>query len=881
MSQRDDQFLPKRLKALNQLERRGASAIKKPSSLELAEKAVASKLPGSEPAFRFVANRLPKRTKKQQKRSVSPLLVVVLILFALPILLFQSLFSPLKQLSARLFDKFNYQEVSINNGMSRIVKNMVDNQPSRYRELNDQRQISQSLQDALRRQDIIIDQDNHHLIFKGQAYQGEELDQALRANYSLIRALNTATGVQRSMFQDSQWQSINRDLGVTARGFDLDRDLSLDEQELQLTRATSAGWRFNVTLPEETEENQQSLANFDTVKDSFKATNQVADQLTKDKQAPINRNLPKLSTLDQQVIQNNSLCGAYHTNNLLKEYQKTDQARQYSKLAGLFIVESEKARLGEIDPNVYEQLNDRLTSTYSYTDDNGQIITTKPATDSYAWQMLNDAVSTPPDTNAEKYVIGANQTVSKSLSIFDKFTQNTRDSTTKAVCGASQQSGVVGWFFNKIANLFGGPNLSGADSQELAIITTPEAQANASETTLKAMTGLATAPNLAGEDLSNAIISHAGYMYYRSAMSSGAGFLTKAQAANFVQNKQSLVALRSQYEQQSKGPFDASSPYTLMGNLNWKVLPILQSSGFLNGLSKFGAVFRQSLSSLSPVSKATSQNNLINSFDHCLDPDYRAALGDDIALDAFCVPIVGEVSSSTNFSIESIFQQLEESGNLEVIEGSCDANGQSCRTRPVGDLLNYKQNCLNRATIALETGKGSVSLGRTCAIDSPIRELYSPYFTNQRLSPTFKRQLTGSQTLITDTAWPVPEHYNLSSPFGPRIDPISRRISFHNGIDIPAPTGTPVIALEDGTVTVFPFDASSSGYRIDIQAGEQSYLYAHLSKILVENGEAVTKGQVIGEVGSTGYSTGPHLHFEVRINNESIDPMAILNYEKD
>jgi len=135
MVKRDDQFLPKRLQALNQLEKRGVSAIKRPSSLELAEKAVTSKLPGSEPAFRFIANRLPKRSKRQRKRSISPLLIIILILFILPLFLFQSLFSPLTQLSARLFDKFNYQEVSINNGMARVIKLMVDNQPSRYREL--------------------------------------------------------------------------------------------------------------------------------------------------------------------------------------------------------------------------------------------------------------------------------------------------------------------------------------------------------------------------------------------------------------------------------------------------------------------------------------------------------------------------------------------------------------------------------------------------------------------------------------------------------------------------------------------------------------------------------------------------------------------------
>ncbi len=114
----------------------------------------------------------------------------------------------------------------------------------------------------------------------------------------------------------------------------------------------------------------------------------------------------------------------------------------------------------------------------------------------------------------------------------------------------------------------------------------------------------------------------------------------------------------------------------------------------------------------------------------------------------------------------------------------------------------------------------------------------------------------------------------FGSPFGMRKHPILNYVGLHTGIDLSAPTGTPVYATGDGVV--LRADASSRGYGNHIRVNHgygYSTLYAHLSKMLVSPGQAVKRGDLIGLVGSTGLSTSSHLHYEVRINNEPVDPV--------
>ncbi len=119
------------------------------------------------------------------------------------------------------------------------------------------------------------------------------------------------------------------------------------------------------------------------------------------------------------------------------------------------------------------------------------------------------------------------------------------------------------------------------------------------------------------------------------------------------------------------------------------------------------------------------------------------------------------------------------------------------------------------------------------------------------------------------------ELHRFGSPFGNRIDPITfQPNSFHPGIDLTCPTGTKVYATGNGIVMKTEISNEGLGNNVRINHG-YGYLtvYAHLSKIIAREGKKVKRGDLIGLVGSTGRSTCPHLHYEVRINNQYVDPL--------
>lgn len=124
--------------------------------------------------------------------------------------------------------------------------------------------------------------------------------------------------------------------------------------------------------------------------------------------------------------------------------------------------------------------------------------------------------------------------------------------------------------------------------------------------------------------------------------------------------------------------------------------------------------------------------------------------------------------------------------------------------------------------------------------------------------------------------WPSAASTTITSQYGYRIHPISKTKRLHRGIDISAAAGTNVLAAEGGTVITAGWN-NSYGYYVTISHGSGLVtLYAHNSKLLVSRGQTVTKGQTIAKVGSTGNSTGPHIHFEVMVNGALQNPMNYL-----
>ena len=122
--------------------------------------------------------------------------------------------------------------------------------------------------------------------------------------------------------------------------------------------------------------------------------------------------------------------------------------------------------------------------------------------------------------------------------------------------------------------------------------------------------------------------------------------------------------------------------------------------------------------------------------------------------------------------------------------------------------------------------------------------------------------------------FPLKGNYRISSPFGPRPAPVPGASTFHKGIDLAAPRGTPIYAPAAGTVK---HSGSNGGYGLMIKINHGNGVetrYGHCSKLIVKKGEKVKKGQLIALVGSTGVSSGNHVHFEVRINGEAVDPQV-------
>ena len=149
----------------------------------------------------------------------------------------------------------------------------------------------------------------------------------------------------------------------------------------------------------------------------------------------------------------------------------------------------------------------------------------------------------------------------------------------------------------------------------------------------------------------------------------------------------------------------------------------------------------------------------------------------------------------------------------------------------------------------------------------------------QNMIAELERQEAANSITSTGTyIWPLPG-YSPGSAYGWRIHPIWGDMRFHAGEDIGAPSGTPILAADSGIATVIPDNGNGYGNYIMINhGGGRVTLYAHMSGFAVSNGASVTQGQTIGYVGSTGNSTGPHLHFEVRVNGATTDPKSYFNF---
>ena len=161
--------------------------------------------------------------------------------------------------------------------------------------------------------------------------------------------------------------------------------------------------------------------------------------------------------------------------------------------------------------------------------------------------------------------------------------------------------------------------------------------------------------------------------------------------------------------------------------------------------------------------------------------------------------------------------------------------------------------------------------------DEEFRRLFASWQANDRITTATTSPLRIGRTAIPSRN-PL-QGAALTSGFGTRIHPVLGGRRGHKGIDLASPTGTPIYAPADGTISRADW-FSSYGLYVSIEhGGEIQTRYGHMSRVNVAAGQQVKKGDIIGYVGSTGRSTGPHLHYEVRIAGRAVNPMPYMQGE--
>ncbi|MEZ3447020.1 MAG: peptidoglycan DD-metalloendopeptidase family protein [Lachnospiraceae bacterium] len=216
--------------------------------------------------------------------------------------------------------------------------------------------------------------------------------------------------------------------------------------------------------------------------------------------------------------------------------------------------------------------------------------------------------------------------------------------------------------------------------------------------------------------------------------------------------------------------------------------------------------------------------------------------------------------------LESEQELLEEAKRAEEAE---EASMESLIAQKKADIDAYEADINNREQLVREYE------AEIAAQEAEIKEM-------EQIAKTLQKQLeeaNGTKRKYDGGmfAWPAPSYTRISDDFGMRDEhPILKTRTMHNGVDMAAPGGSPILAAYNGTVVAAAYSSSMGNY-VMIDHGDNLYtIYMHASKLYVSQGAEVTKGQKIAAVGTTGRSTGNHLHFGVRLNGSYVSPWNYL-----
>lgn len=166
-------------------------------------------------------------------------------------------------------------------------------------------------------------------------------------------------------------------------------------------------------------------------------------------------------------------------------------------------------------------------------------------------------------------------------------------------------------------------------------------------------------------------------------------------------------------------------------------------------------------------------------------------------------------------------------------------------------------------------------------LNSDIAEYKKAFEEGEKLEKKLQNELTKLLESLPESTyvggellWPTPGYTKITCPYGMRIHPVTKVYSMHTGVDIGVPSGVKILSCNGGKVLKSEYNSAYGNYVLIDHGGGISTLYAHMSKRSVKAGSTVKRGQQLGLVGTTGLSTGPHLHLEVRKNGKTVDPMS-------
>lgn len=235
-----------------------------------------------------------------------------------------------------------------------------------------------------------------------------------------------------------------------------------------------------------------------------------------------------------------------------------------------------------------------------------------------------------------------------------------------------------------------------------------------------------------------------------------------------------------------------------------------------------------------------------------------------------------QIYSNLKCNIEKLFQNIQINGNEQNTTESTD-NTENKEETSINDIQNNDEN-IGGAIEDID-----LQIGETSEIEEIQKQnivgTTEVKNTEQEKSETIElSQMEQDANFIKENINIIkPINGTISSRYGPRNPTTITVPKNHTGIDLAATTGTKIISATDGTI-VLNSSKGDYGKHLKIQNGDAIFIYAHCSKLYVNEGDIVQQGQEIAEVGATGNATGPHLHFEIRYQNRLIDPELILEF---